>query len=102
MESKNIKQSRRRYDGVFKQDVLKMVESGRSVPDVAKALGLTSSLIYRWVKLAGSPIPAKQSNVSSPVFDPEKVAMQKKIRELETEREILKKALGIFSRPTQL
>lgn len=51
MESKIFKQSRRRYDASFKQDVLKMIESGRSVTDVARALGITSSLVYRWVKL---------------------------------------------------
>jgi|694.fasta_scaffold50661_4 transposase len=101
MGSNKNKRSRRSYDAAFKQDVLKMVESGRSVPDVAQALGVTSSLIYRWIKLSDSP-SSKQALASSvPTFDPEKVAMQKKIRELETEREILKKALGIFSRPTQ-
>ncbi|MHA4847809.1 transposase, partial [Flavitalea antarctica] len=44
MESKKNKRRRRTYDASFKQDVLKMIESGRSVPDVAKALGVTSSL----------------------------------------------------------
>lgn len=101
MGPKKIKHSRRSYDAAFKQDVLKMVESGRSVPDVAQALGVTSSLIYRWIKLAASPSTKQTIASPIPTFDPEKVAMQKKIRELETEREILKKALGIFSRPTQ-
>jgi len=32
-------------------------------------------------------------------FDEEKLALQKRVKELEVEREILKKALGIFSRP---
>lgn len=75
-----------------------MLESGRSVPDVSQALGITSSLVYRWVKIAGASSPQTTSS-PGPVLDQEKVALQKKIRELEMEREILKKALGIFSRP---
>jgi len=89
MNSKETKQVRRRYDSPFKQDVLKMVESGRSVPDVAQALGLNTSLIYQWIRLAGSSSSQKKSAETLPVFDPEKVAMQKKIRELETKGEIL-------------
>jgi len=68
-----------------------MIESGRSVPDVAQALGLNTSLIYQWIRLSRSTSSQKQSRETAMVFDPEKVAMQKKIRELETEREILKK-----------
>jgi transposase len=101
MESKKTKPSRRKYDAIFKQDVLKMIESGRSVPDVADSLGVSSSLVYRWVKTLTALDPEIQKDNSPLVFDPEKVALQKKIRELEMEREILKKALGIFSRPTQ-
>lgn len=100
MELKKAKWGRRTYELSFKQDVLKMIESGRSVPDVAKALGVSTALIYRWVKLAESALPGQLPASSQPVFDPEKVALQKKIRELELEREILKKALGIFSRQT--
>ncbi|MHA4847819.1 transposase [Flavitalea antarctica] len=101
MGSNKNNRSRRKYDDAFKQDVLKMIESGRSVPDVANALGVTSSLIYRWVKLADATSVKSPAQSSQPNYDPEKVALQKKIRELEMEREILKKALGIFSRQTQ-
>ena len=98
MESRKNKRGRRTYDASFKQDVLKMIESGRSVPDVAKALGVTSSLIYRWVKATTHGSHKSSGGSPQPTFDPEKVALQKKIKDLEMEREILKKALGIFSR----
>jgi transposase len=101
MESNKNKRSRRTYDASFKQDVLRMIESGRSVPDVAKALGVTSSLLYRWVKATAAGSQKSSGDSPQPTFDPEKVALQKKIRDLEMEREILKKALGIFSRQTQ-
>ena len=37
MKEKQIKQSRRKYDATFKKEVLRMVESGRPVPDIARS-----------------------------------------------------------------
>lgn len=39
---------RRRYDEEFKASVLRMMESGQSVPDISQSLGLGESLLYRW------------------------------------------------------
>jgi transposase len=52
MESKSVKSSRRKYDLDFKKEVVKMVEAGRSVPDVAQSLGIGINLIYYWMKQA--------------------------------------------------
>jgi transposase len=97
MEGKSVKKSRRKYDADFKKEVIKMIESGRSVPDVAQSLGIGTNLIYYWKK------QAKKKGINSPStapdsFDEDKAALQKRIKELEMERDILKKALGIFSR----
>jgi transposase len=99
MESKSVKSTRRKYDADFKKEVIRMIESGRTVPDVAQSLGIGTNLIYYWVKRAKKKgiIPGVEPDIS---FDEEKVALQKRIKELEQERDILKKALGIFSRPT--
>ena len=98
MDPKKSKENRRRYDADFKNEVLKMVESGRSVPEIAQSLGIGSNLIYYWVKRAKKGNSA-QKDKPSLVFDEEKLALQKRVKELEMEQEILKKALGIFSRP---
>ena len=98
MDPKKSKENRRRYDADFKNEVLKMVESGRSVPEVAQSLGIGSNLIYYWVKRAKTGNSA-QKDKPALVFDEEKLALQKRVKELEMEQEILKKALGIFSRP---
>ena len=98
MDPKKVKKNRRRYDADFKNEVLKMVESGRSVPEIAQSLGIGSNLIYYWVKRAKkSNSPQKDKHALA--FDEEKLALQKRVKELEMEQEILKKALGIFSRP---
>jgi transposase len=98
MDPKKSKASRRKYDADFKNEVLKMVESGRPVPEIAQSLGIGNNLIYYWVKRAkkGNPV---QKDKPALVFDEEKLELQKRVKELEMEREILKKALGIFSRP---
>jgi len=72
LNSDETKQSRRRYDSTFKQGVLKMVESGSSVPDVAQALGLNTSLIYLWIRLSGSFSSQKRSGETATFFDGKK------------------------------
>lgn len=98
MESKSVKFTRRKYDADFKKEVVRMIESGRTVPDVAQSLGIGTNLIYYWIKRGKKKkeTPGVEPDIS---FDEEKVALQKRIKELEQERDILKKALGIFSRP---
>lgn len=98
MDPKKPKDTRRKYDSDFKNEVLKMVESGRPVPEIAQSLGIGNNLIYYWIKQAkkGNATPGNKPQLN---FDEEKLALQKRVKELELEREILKKALGIFSRP---
>ena len=99
MEHKPSKKRHRKYDADFKKEVLKMIESGRSVPDISQSLGIGSNLIYTWVKRSRPSLAPTASGASALSLDEEKVAMNKRIKELEMERDILKKALGIFSRP---
>jgi len=99
MEQKAVKVSRRKYDAEFKKEVLRMIELGRSIPDVSQALGIGYNLIYSWIRRSGKKA-VKDKIEDGPVFDEGKSALQKRIRELEMERDILKKALGIFSRQT--
>jgi transposase len=97
MDTKTVKRSRRKYDADFKKEVLRMIESGRSVPDVAQSLGIGTNLIYQWIKRSKTNKDSSE-NSSALSFDAEKAAMHKRIKDLEMERDILKKALGIFSR----
>ena len=101
MAHKNHSKSRRKYDAAFKAEVIQMIADGRSVADVARSLGIGENIIYRWRQKAlglngavpQSGAPPAQVSLS------EHLALQKRLRELEVERDILKKALGIFSRP---
>lgn len=94
-KNQNSKRERRRYDETFKTSAVKLVQSGRTIPDVSKSLGIESQLLTRWVK--HSAITPK---ASTGVSDQEFANMRKYVRQLEMERDILKKALTIFSQST--
>lgn len=95
MENHKIKQSYRKYDNDFKTEALKLVRSGRSVSDVARSLGIGENLLYKW----RSEDTAHQPKVVQDGFA-ELESLRKQVRQLEQERDILKKALVIFSQKT--
>jgi transposase len=75
--------------------------AGRSVPEIARSLSIGENIIYRWRKQAlGSTVQTDAPvTASSQASLSEHLALQKRLREVEMERDIFKKALGIFSRP---
>ena len=80
---------RRKYDDAYKQQALQLIRQGQSVPSVAQALGISEGLLYKW-KQALRPAAVEQ----------EVEQLRQKLKQVETERDILKKALSIFSRQT--
>jgi|GEM_PF-620001 len=101
MEQKTKGLPRRKYDrsgepAEFKAEILKMVANGQTVCYVSKALGVSDNLIYRWKsQTKGKKKVALESDSS--LFPVENQQLKERIRQLEIEREILKKALRIFS-----
>ena len=95
MKEKKTKQPRRRYDSEFKENVLQMIENGRSVSSVSQALGVSEGLLYSWKSKA-----KKKENSPNKREEDELKALRKRLKEVEQERDILKKALSIFSRPS--
>lgn len=95
MQPKNKPINRRKYDATFKADVLKMIANGQSVAYVAQALGISEALIYKWKQRMKREEKYHPSDIMI-----ENQRLQQRINQLETEREILKKALAIISRQT--
>lgn len=94
-KDKKTKKGRRQYDAAFKQNALNLIASGRSVHSVSQSLGVSEGLLYNWKS------KAKQKNLPQrEVVNEELVALKKELAEVEMERDILKKALSIFSRIT--
>ena len=91
---------RRRFDKQFKLDALKMLsESDRPLTAIARDLGIHANVLYRW----RDELEADSENAfpGKGKLKPEDEELRKLRRELETvkeERDILKKALAVFSR----
>ena len=81
--------NRRQYDAEFKRNALQMIANGRSVRSVSRALGVAESQLHRWKR------EARQGQ--SPTAH-EVLALRARLRQVEMARDILKKALSIFSR----
>ena len=90
-ESKSKK--RRQYDATFKADLLRMHEQGRSVSSLSESFGINENLIYRWKSAA--KVSSKQVDSS---LAEENKQLRNELVEMRQERDILKKALAIFSR----
>lgn len=81
--------SRRKYDDEFKQQALQLVRNGQSARSVAQSLGISESLLHKW-KQRGRETQADLTQ--------ENEQLRLRLKQAETERDILKKALAIFSR----
>ncbi len=99
MEEKKKVLIRRKYDADFKAEVLKMVGNGQTVAYVSQALGVSENLIYRWKQRTEGKEKSSFQADSFPL-SLENQQLKERVRQLETERDILKKALAIFSRQT--
>ena len=95
------KGSNRYYDDEFKQDVLKLIDEGRPIVEVAKSLGLRPGLIYDWIRRKKREMGAVAYAASSgKELTPEEEikALKDELISTRRERNILKKALAIFSK----
>jgi transposase len=101
MKEKLSSGKRRKYDASFREEVVRMVLSGRPVTEVAQSLGIGENLIYRWKSRYNFNQPVNKGKVDPVISVTEhQQSLLRRIRELEMERDILKKALSIFSRQT--
>lgn len=79
----------RKYDDEFKQQAVKKILDGQSVASLSRELGVAESLLHKWRR-------AKLETSSD--LEKEVLALKKRLREVEMERDILKKAALIFGR----
>ena len=102
MEGKMDMKKRRKYDQDFKRNaVLLCGESGRCVTEIADNLGISKDLLYRWRReyLSDGKLAFPGNGVEALTEEQKRIReLEKKLRETEMERDILKKAMAIFSR----
>ncbi len=73
----------RKYDNEFKQQAVKKILDGQSMASVSRELGVAEGVLHNW---------KKAKLVSSSDVESENLELRKRLREVEMERDILKKA----------
>jgi transposase len=97
-----MKQARRQYSHEFKRDAVRLLEtSGKSASQLERELGIGKGNLWRWKR----EFAAKGENAfpGHGRLTPEQDELRQLEREneiLRQERDILKKAVAIFSRPS--
>jgi transposase len=94
------KRIRRKYDREFKVEAVKLVtERGTSVAEAARNLGIHENLLRTWknkyLEDTADSFPGKGHLKPQ---DKQLWRLRKKLADVEQERDILKKALAIFSK----
>ena len=91
MKQKVTTVTRRKYDEEFKQQALLMVRNGQSARSVANSLGISENILHKW---------KQKGRDAQSDLERENELLRSRLKQVETERDILKKALSIFSRVT--
>jgi len=87
---------RREFTNEFKLEAVKLAERGDTpVAQVARDLGLHETTLRRWMALYGQRAGA---NRLTPEEHEELIRLRREVRRVTEERDILKKAVSIFSK----
>lgn len=92
------KNSRRRFSAEYKMEAVQMIiDQGRSVSDVARALGVGVSSIGKWVRQVRDEQNGKQVQAKPITEEQREIAkLKKEIEQLKMDKEVLKKATALL------
>jgi len=89
---------RNTYDNEFKVMIVELLNSGRTTREVSEEYGVESSTVRRWrrelKKKSGDFIEKRELTAE----EQELKQLRKELKEITMERDILKKAVSIFSK----
>ena len=92
-----MRTERKQYSAEFKREAVRLVtEKGLSVAQAARDLGLNENLLGRWKKQLEANGERAFPGQGQPQ-DEELARLRREVEVLRQERDILKKAVGIFS-----
>lgn len=90
---------RRTYPPEFRRRILELARSGRSVSDLSREFEVARQSIMNWLKQDDLDTGKRTDGLTSEEHK-ELVKLRRRVRELEMEKEILKKAAAWFARET--
>jgi transposase len=92
------RRSRRSFTDEFKAGAVRLVlDEGKTIPQVARNLDLTTSALRTWVERARADRSKGKTGLTT-VEREELAKLRKQVRELTMERDILKEAAVIFAK----
>jgi transposase len=92
--------SRPPYPEEFRREAVQLVRSGRSIADVAGSLGVTEQSLRNWVKQ--DQLERRERDDGLTVAEREELGeLRRKVKRLEQERDLLKRAAAFFARETE-
>ena len=93
------RRKRRQFTAKFKADAVRLYESGgRTIAQVGKDLDLTETALRSWVKRAAADAGKGPPDALTTAERDELGELRKRVKRLEMEREILKKAAAFFAK----
>ena len=95
------KRSRRRFSKEFKAETIALIrQSGKSIAEVCRDMGLSESSVHRW--LAQAEIDAGQRDGLTTAERDELFHVRRELRVVREERDVLAKAIAFFTKgPTR-
>ena len=98
-------QKRRKYDPDFKRNAVQLAEEpGRTIAGIAENLGISKDLLYRWRRAhyVNKELAFPGNGREALTSQQQKIReLEKSLKNAEMERDILKKAMAIFSRTSK-
>lgn len=88
------------YPAQFRQQMVELVQAGRSASELAREFGPHVTSILSWVRKAGLTVPPGGSGWESPLSATERqelIELRRKLRQVQMERDILAKATAWFA-----
>jgi len=93
------KRKRRAFTREYKAEVVELIRrSGRSIGAISKELGLTETAVRRWVEQAEVDQGRGAAGALTTAERDELSQLRRRVKQLEMEREILKKAAAFFAK----
>lgn len=83
------------YDTEFKKTIVSLYQSGKTVNELCAEFNISISSVNRWRKEFGNSRLSKNKHI---IEEKQRIkALEKELKNIKLERDILKKAVSIFS-----